>query len=668
MEIRIVIYDTRGAEEALARRLAAVSKRFAVRQVESAESLHRLTAAGNFDLAILDATADRARALDLLVALRRDKPGLAVILLVPKGDEELAAGALEQGAQDCLVADESSDAEWARVIRHACVRAQYEHSLCAQLRRVTLLLADIPDYIYFKDEQGRFLEINESLARRFELHSPAEAIGRTDAEFFHPAHAEAAEADQEAVVRTGVPILARTVREIMPDGSDRWSLTSQFPFRDGQGRIIGTYGISHDVTEVRRAAEVLRESEERYRRLLDSFTDYVYTVAVSDGRVVSTRHGPGCLGVTGYRAEQFQDDPLLWHRITHPEDRDRVVETFERLTRDGQPVTIEHRLLRADGAVRWVQNRQVPQHDERGHIIAYDGLISDITERKEAEALLVRTNTRLASVLADLTKSHEQLQSTQMELIEAEKLQSIGQLAAGVAHEVKNPLAILQMGIQFFSSDPPQERAVALSVIDEMQKAVERATAVINDLLYFSAARDLHLRETAISGVVEHALRLVRPSLAKSGIRLVSALGAENHLCSVDPSKIEQALVHVFINACDAMPSGGTLTVTVYPKILGDEEVKARPGDRTGRHLRAGDKVVVIEIADTGAGISPASISRVFDPFYTTKGTGKGRGLGLSVSKRIIDLHRGELTISSDEGSGAKVTILLHNGTSGPLS
>jgi PAS domain S-box-containing protein len=138
------------------------------------------------------------------------------------------------------------------------------------------------------------------------------------------------------------------------------------PLRDQHGQIVGTFGISRDITRLRRAAEALRESEQRYGRLLDTVTDYVYTVTMRDGQVIGTSHGPGCLAVTGYRPDEFQNDAWLWHRIIHPEDQNLVVENINRMLEEKAPRAIEHRIIRRDGAVRWVRNKQVAHCDENG--------------------------------------------------------------------------------------------------------------------------------------------------------------------------------------------------------------------------------------------------------------------------------------------------------------
>ena len=220
--------------------------------------------------------------------------------------------------------------------------------------------------------------------------------------------------------------------------------------------------------ELCKAEEAVRQSEERYGELLACVTDYIYTVRLQDGVVVETSHGPGCLSVTGYMPQEYRNDPDLWHRMVHPDDRDAVVANAAVMDEGKVPPTIEHRIFHRDGSVRWVRNQRVPHYREDGQLAGYDGLVSDVTSRKEAEEKLTQANARLREVLASLTKSHEELKTTQMQLIEAEKLQTIGQLAAGVAHEVKNPLAVLQMGLGYIARQISAENEQASYVVKEM--------------------------------------------------------------------------------------------------------------------------------------------------------------------------------------------------------
>jgi PAS domain S-box-containing protein len=411
--------------------------------------------------------------------------------------------------------------------------------------------------------------------------------------------------------------------------------------------------------ELIRAEEAVRKSEERYRKLLASVTDYIYTMRLHNGVVVETSHGAGCLAVTGYQPHEYASDPNLWHRMVHPDDREAVMTNAAEMMLGKVPPTIEHRIFHRDGSIRWVRNQRVPHYSPEGTLAGYDGLVSDVTSRKEAEEKLTQANARLREVLASLTKSHEELKATQMQLIEAEKLQTIGQLAAGVAHGVKNPLAVLQLGIGYLSKQIKPDGDQLTVVMKEMGDAVNRADAVVGDLLEFAAPKQLDLRDREIEPLIRRSLTFVKHELNASKVKVVTDFAGPLPLCPVDRDKIKQMFVNLFTNACHAMPDGGLLTVSARYRQITPNEPCTAARSRSGTHFRDGEGVVVVEIADTGTGIPREQLSRVFDPYYTTKPAGEGTGLGLTVTKAIIDMHRGSININNGSNGGVVVTIIL---------
>jgi signal transduction histidine kinase len=192
-----------------------------------------------------------------------------------------------------------------------------------------------------------------------------------------------------------------------------------------------------------------------------------------------------------------------------------------------------------------------------------------------------------------------------------------------------------------------------------MQDAVTRASFVIGELLELSSPAELGMREVEINPLIEKSLRFVQHEAAERKIKVIRKFAPDLPACSGDPNKIEQVLINLVMNACDAMPTGGTLSVTSARKTLGSEDVAFEAGDREGVRFHAGEEVIVIEVKDTGTGIPKSKLDRVFDPFYTSKPTGKGTGLGLSVARQIIELHKGRITVANRPNGGVVATILL---------
>jgi signal transduction histidine kinase len=277
-------------------------------------------------------------------------------------------------------------------------------------------------------------------------------------------------------------------------------------------------------------------------------------------------------------------------------------------------------------------------------------LSAEITERKKVEGAL-------RQAVADLQKAQEELKSAEMLLIQSEKMETIGRMAAGVAHEVKNPLAILLMSLDYLSIRLPADDAALRDVLDDMRKAVNRADIIIRGLLDFSAPNVLNLEKHDVNKLIDKAIMLVTHLLSVNHIERVEELGDGLPQLTVDGSKIEQVFVNLFTNAIDAMPDGGTLTVRTRLEKLGQRS--RDPGNRDRGRFQAGDTIVLIEIEDTGCGIPPDKLRKVFDPFFTTKETGKGTGLGLTVASRIIEMHEGDIEISNRPEGGLRARVIL---------
>ena len=403
------------------------------------------------------------------------------------------------------------------------------------------LMENIPDRIYFKDLESRFICVNAAMARLFNLKGPEEAVGKIDFDYFPKADAQRMYDDEMRVVRTGEPILAKVETKVLPDGSRGWTLTTKLPLRGSGGEIIGTCGISKDITSLKTAEEAL-----------------------------------------------------------------------------------EH---------------------ERNRL-------------KMANADLARSQALLERKLAELEKTHAALKEAQARLIEVEKAQSIGSLALGVAHEVKNPLAILKMGVDFFSGNTVDAETSAI-VLKEMNDAVLRADSVINELMVFSDSGDLTLSAVALAEIIESALERFAEKLASSDIQVVRQYSSGLPMVRVDVERVRQVFTCLIENAIDAMRGGGVLKIRIgITHILGPGVVQDK-GGRSITHSGLRRIGVVTEIDDTGHGIPPDKLANIFDPFFTTKATGEGTGLGLTVSRKVIERHGGTIEIMNRNEGGVCARVLL---------
>ena len=247
-----------------------------------------------------------------------------------------------------------------------------------------------------------------------------------------------------------------------------------------------------------------------------------------------------------------------------------------------------------------------------------------------------------------LHASHEAHKSAQLQLIHAEKLESIGLLATGVAHEVKNPLMTLLTGVQYLREFAPPEEDDVKQLLDDMLLAVRRADSVIKGLLDYSRARELVLKDEDVNKLVERTLLFVKHECDKARVAVTRDFAEDLPPLTIDGYKVQQVLVNLFTNAIHAMSGGGTLKVRTT--LDGDTEEVPQG--------------VMIEVQDTGPGIPPDSLSKIFDPFFTTKPTGQGTGLGLAVSRQIMEMHGGTLDLQNSE-SGVLGRLIFKPDTGG---
>lgn len=381
-------------------------------------------------------------------------------------------------------------------------------------------------------------------------------------------------------------------------------------------------GMMMDITKRKLAEKVLMDSEERYKHLLESVTDYVYTVEVEEGHPVRTSHGPGCKAVTGYTPEDFAADPYLWYRMIYDEDKEAVAKHAGRILSGKVGLPLEHRIFHKNGAIRWVRNSTVPRYDDNGYMVAYDGMISDITERKRLEE----------------------------QLLHAQKMEAVGQLAGGIAHDFNNILtAIIGFGTLLkmeISKDDPLR-----TYVTQILNSAERAANLTQALLAFSRKQIINLRPVNLNEII-NVLEKLLPRLIGEDIEVSTFLTDEDLTVMADGTQIEQVLMNLATNARDAMPDGGSLIIRTGLVKFDYKFIKAHGSGRPGSYA-------LISVEDTGHGMDERTKERIFEPFFTTKEVGKGTGLGLSMVYGIIRQHEGYVNAYSEPGKGTTFKIYL---------
>jgi PAS domain S-box-containing protein len=268
-------------------------------------------------------------------------------------------------------------------------RQRAEEALSQERCLLRSLMDNIPDNIYFKDASSRFLRINQALTTYFGLSEPAQAIGKTDFDFFTEEHARPASADEQKILRTGEPIVGKEEKETWLDGRVRWVSSTKMPLRDNDGTIIGTFGVARDITNLKLAEEALRESEQRWRSLTEALPQLVWA-ATPDGScdyfsTQWTQHtGIPESDLLGWR----------WLETLHPDDREPTRRFWLDSVAGRRPYDVEYRVRRRDGVYRWFKTRGVPIRDSSGTIVKWFGTCTDITDLRQTEEALRESEQR----------------------------------------------------------------------------------------------------------------------------------------------------------------------------------------------------------------------------------------------------------------------------------
>jgi PAS domain S-box-containing protein len=320
-----------------------------------------------------------------------------------------------------------------------------------------------------------------------------------------------------------------------------------------------------------------------------------------------------------------------------------------------------------DGKIRWALTTKMPLRNSRGEITGTCGITQDVTIHKELEDALAASNERLRNrqeeleaTLAALNAAHQKVKEMQQQLLEAEKLQAVGRLAYGVAHEIRNPLTICQAGLDFLAgAGAIRENPAYVETLGMMASAISRADAVIGALMGISSPGDLKLELCDVQALIESRLEAGRPQWESRGIEVVKEFEPDGVALMLDRKKMVQVFDEVISNAVAAMGGGGKLTVRTRLDQLTQADVERDPGLRSAERFRAGDHVAVIEFDDTGGGIPPDVLPKVFDPFFTTKETGEGTGLGLTVCRKLVELHEGLMRLANHEDGGVRASFLF---------
>lgn len=467
---------------------------------------------------------------------------------------------------------------------------------------------------------GKIIECNDQLARMIGFKSREEIISKEIVAKHRYVDPDAREKMIKTILKTGC--LENFETGIYgKDGSIIWVRVS--------ARISPMYddcieGVAEDITAQKQAEEALRESEERYRRLAENAPDIIYRYELIP-RCGFTYVSPAVTAIVGYTPDEHYSDPELGFKIVHPDDRYLLEKLLEGKIPCDRPLVL--RWIHKNGSVIWTEQRNVPIYDEQGNMIALEGIARDITDRKKAE---------------------EEREKLQQQILQLQKMESIGRLAGGIAHDFNNVLnVILGYGEIILSKLHPQDPL--REYVTHIVEAGKRAANLTQQLLAFSRKQTLKPQVTDINILIRNIEDMLH-RLVGEDVILELSLSSNIGMVKVDPVQIEQVILNLVVNARDAMPHGGKLLIKTTTVNL-DKDYVARYAD-----LNPG-KYVVLSVTDTGIGMDKETLSRIFEPFFTTKE--KGTGLGLATAYGIVRQSGGHIWVYSEPGRGTTFKIYL---------
>lgn len=480
--------------------------------------------------------------------------------------------------------------------------AQTARELLVSKLRLEGIIQSAMDAILTVDDRQHIVLFNQAAEQMFRC-SAGDAIGQPLEKFIPARFRDRHHAHVEGFGRSGVTSRRMgqlgTVVGLRSDGEE-FPAEAAISHITVEGKRFYTV-ILRDITERKRAEQLIKQSEERFRRLI-AVSPYAILVNRADRVIFANDQAIKLFGAV--KADEIIDKSP--YELFHPECHEMVREHIHELLEGSQTVPmIEERIVTPDGVVVDVEVSAARFADEEGPAILL--MLQDISERKRLQ---------------------EQLRKT-------ERIAELGTLASGMAHEIGTPMNVI-LGRAEYLMDRVADESIKKG-LQTIISQVERITKVMNQLLAFARRKQPERRPVALGEIVENSLDMFRERLAKNRIRVELQLDPACPMVLADADQMSQVLINLVMNALHAMPDGGLLRISLAPE----------------------KETVRLTVADTGHGMPPEVAQKIFEPFFTTKEFGKGTGLGLTVVKGIIEEHQGSITVDSESGKGTTFTILL---------
>jgi len=511
-------------------------------------------------------------------------------------------------------------------LRQKVHQAADHFRLAQELARERQLLHDLmdntPDGIYFKDRELRFLRANTAFARTLSSASPDSLVGKRLADLVgNDALSHSSDAADLSVLNDNRPALDVVRGLSLPDGQ-HWFSETRAPIRTPDGEVIGLVGISHDVTERMATLQALRESEDRFRKqtqILNSVLE-----GMGEGVVVLDRDGKVVIFNRSARVSLGEAPEGL-----PPSEWAKHFGLF-RMDRE-TPLPLEENPL--------FRQLAAGEHAELELFVRNERVAGSVLAVTATSLIGADTNVERIAVLRDVTRQR----LLEAQLAQSQKMEAIGLLAGGVAHDFNNLLAVIKSAAELALREAP-EIGSQREDLEEVLAASDRASSLTRQLLAFSRRQLTRPQRLNLNEVVSNLERMLRRIIGEH-IELSAELAPDLGSALLDAGQLEQIIVNLTVNARDAMPDGGTLTLRTSNVELDGNYIELHASVAPGSYVE-------LTVSDTGTGMDEATRRHIFEPFFTTKEIGKGTGLGLATVYGIVQQHNGHIWVYSEVGSG----------------
>lgn len=589
---------------------------YEVSRVDRLSDASRALASGVFTAVLLDPGLPDSSGLDSVRAILPHCGSAPLIVLSGLAAEDIGLAAVAAGAQDFLVKGRIDGELLARTIVHAVQRRRMEQELRESEQRFRTLAESAPMGIYLADAECNVTWVNPAMCQM--LGVPAEMITGTGwISLVHPEDLQGVLADRAKAYASPSGAFRGAFRFLRPDGRSVFVHAISTPSRSADGTIICRVGTMLDLTTERESQEALRQSESRFRLAVTASGIHFFAQDAD-------------LRYTWLVRGNMPGDPSCYigrkdHDFIAPADADRLTAIKKRILATGERIRTEMD-IRIFGAPMSVDVTYEPIRDVSGRVIGLVGAAVDITERRRTEA--------------ELRRAAEQLQ-------QAHKLEALGTLAGGVAHDFGNLLSAISAHVALARAHGPLP-AATLESLNAVEEAARQASGVARSLLTLARGDTAPRAPVRLASVVENIERLMRRTLPRNIVMLVDLVSEHEAWVMGDETQLSQVLLNLMLNARDAMPEGGILRVCLRTSDGQCVDCDDAPRPCAG---------IVVE--DSGIGMPPEVLERACDPFFSTKSPGKGSGLGLAVARAIVQAHGGVLSLRSAPGQGTRVHVSL---------